>query len=107
MPENLLNAKSSFIKTAKSKVLDDDLRPEYKRTDFGIMERGKYAAKTRATLKIAVLEPEIAKAFPTSEAVNDAIDANNCERSKARDKSAQAHARSSVIAPPNTQHGQD
>lgn len=73
MPGNLLNAKSSFIKTAKSKVLDDDLRPEYKRTDFGIMERGKYAAKTRATLKIAGLEPEIAKAFPTSEAVNDAL----------------------------------
>ena len=61
------------MKTAKPKVLVDDLRPEYKRTDFGIMERGKYAAKTRATLKIAVLKPEIAKAFPTSEAVNDAL----------------------------------
>ena len=58
---------------AKYKVLADDLRPEYKRTDFGVMERGKYAAKTWAALKIAVLEPEIAKAFPTSEAVNDAL----------------------------------
>ena len=89
---------------AKSKVLADDLRPEYKRTDFGVMERGKYAAKTWAALKIAVLEPEIAKAFPTSEAVNDA---NHCERSKARDKSAQAHTQSGVIALPKTQHGQD
>lgn len=61
------------MKTAKPKVLDDDLRPEYKRSDFGVMERGKYAGKARAALKIAVLKPEIAKAFPTSEAVNDAL----------------------------------
>jgi hypothetical protein len=61
------------MKTAKPKVLDDDLRPEYKRSDFGVMVRGKYAAKARAALKIAVLKPEIAKAFPTSEAVNDAL----------------------------------
>jgi hypothetical protein len=61
------------MKTAKPKVLDDDLRPEYKRSDFGVMERGKYAARARAALKIAVLKPEIAKAFPTSEAVNDAL----------------------------------
>ena len=61
------------MKTAKPKVLVDDLRPEYKRSDFGVMERGKYAVKARAALKIAVLKPEIAKAFPTSEAVNDAL----------------------------------
>ena len=57
----------------KSKVLDDDLRPEYKHSDFGVMERGKYALKAQAAMKIAVLRPEIAKAFPTSEAVNDAL----------------------------------
>jgi hypothetical protein len=61
------------MKKAKSKVVDDELRPEYKRSDFGVMERGKYAAAARAALKVAVLRPEIAKAFPTSEAVNDAL----------------------------------
>lgn len=61
------------MKTAKSKALDDELRPEYKRSDFGVMKRGEYAARARAALKIAVLRPEIAKAFPTSEAVNDAL----------------------------------
>ena len=57
----------------KKQLLDDDLRPEYKRSDFGVMERGKYAVAARAALKIAVLRPEIAQAFPTSEAVNDAL----------------------------------
>jgi hypothetical protein len=61
------------MKKAKSKIIDDDLRPEYKRSDFGVMKRGEYAARARAALKIAVLKPEIAKAFPTSEAVNDAL----------------------------------
>jgi hypothetical protein len=61
------------MKMAKPKVLDDDLRPEYKRSDFGVMKRGEYAARARAALKVAVLKPEIAKAFPTSEAVNDAL----------------------------------
>jgi hypothetical protein len=35
--------------------------------------RGKYAAKAAAASNIAVLEPEIAMAFPNSEAVNDAL----------------------------------
>lgn len=58
---------------AKSKVLEDDLRAEYKRSDFGVMKRGEYATRARAALKIAILKPDIAKAFPTSEAVNDAL----------------------------------
>ncbi len=61
------------MKMAKPKLSDDDLRPEYKRSDFGVMKRGEYAARARAALKVAVLKPEIAKAFPTSEAVNDAL----------------------------------
>ena len=58
---------------AKKQPLHDDMRPEYKRSDFGVMERGKYVAFAQEALKIAVLRPEIAKAFPTSEAVNDAL----------------------------------
>ena len=51
----------------------DELRPEYKREDFGPMVRGKYAARLKAASNIVVLKPEVAKAFPNAEAVNDAL----------------------------------
>jgi hypothetical protein len=35
---------ASSMKKAKSKT-DDELRPEYKRSDFGALVRGKYAAR--------------------------------------------------------------
>jgi len=52
----------------------DELRPEYKRSDFpkGLV-RGKYAAKIAKRSNIVRLDPEIADAFPTSEAVNEAL----------------------------------
>jgi hypothetical protein len=61
------------MKTAKKTTATDELRAEYKRSDFGVMERGKYVAQAQAALKVVVLRPEIAKAFPTSDAVNDAL----------------------------------
>ena len=52
---------------------DDSLRREYARSDFpkGFV-RGKYVARFAAKSNIARLDPEIADAFPTSKAVNDA-----------------------------------
>lgn len=52
----------------------DTLRSGYKRSDFpnGLV-RGKYAARAAAASNIAVLEPEVASAFPNSAAVNDAL----------------------------------
>jgi hypothetical protein len=53
--------------------LDDDLRPEY---DFSSMSggvRGKYYQRYRAGVNLALLEPEVAKAFPTDGAVNKAL----------------------------------
>lgn len=50
-----------------------DLRPEY---DFAAMSggvRGKYARRLRAESNIVVLEPELARSFPTSAAVNEAL----------------------------------
>jgi hypothetical protein len=44
----------------------DELRPEYKRSDFGPMVRGKYAARIAAATNVVVLEPEVAKVFPTT-----------------------------------------
>ena len=50
-----------------------ELRPEY---DFASMKggvRGKYADRYRAGTNLALLEPEVAQAFPTDQAVNEAL----------------------------------
>ena len=67
-----------------------ELRREYKRSDFprGFV-RGKYASRVRAGSNIVRLDPEIASAFPTSEAVNEALStvlkaAKNARVSKGR-----------------------
>ena len=57
----------------KAEMVNDDLRPEYRREDFGPMVRGKYAARLKESSNIIVLDPEIAEAFPNAKAVNDAL----------------------------------
>jgi hypothetical protein len=57
----------------KAETEPDDLRPEYRREDFGQMTRGKYAARLKESSNIVVLDPDIAAAFPNAEAVNDAL----------------------------------
>ena len=61
------------MKTVKRPTIENDMRTEYKRSDFGVMERGKFYEFAVQATKAVVLRPEIAKAFPTSEAVNDAL----------------------------------
>jgi hypothetical protein len=51
----------------------DDLRPEYKRSDFGELVRGKYAERLKKGSNVVILDPRVARAFPTSEAVNKAL----------------------------------
>ena len=51
----------------------DDLRPEYKRSDFGTLVRGKYAQRLMETTNVVVLDPQVAKAFPNDRAVNKAL----------------------------------
>jgi hypothetical protein len=51
----------------------DDLGPEYKRSDFGKMVRGKYASRISAATNVVVLDPEVAEAFPNDQAVNEAL----------------------------------
>ena len=60
------------MKKVKSKMADE-LRPEYKRSDFGEIVRGKYANRIKAETNVVLLEPDIAKAFPNDEAVNKAL----------------------------------
>lgn len=53
--------------------LGDELRSEYRREDFGKGVRGKYLASYQKGSNLVLLSPEVAKAFPTSEAVNEAL----------------------------------
>ncbi len=52
----------------------DELRPEYDLT--GLLSggvQGKYAQSYREGTNLALLEPEIAQAFPNDDAVNEAL----------------------------------
>ena len=60
------------MKKPKSE-LNDWLRPEYKRSDFGKLVRGKYATRIRESTNVIVLDPQVAKVFPNDEAVNNAL----------------------------------
>ena len=60
------------MKKNKSET-EDWMRPSYKRSDFKKIERGKYAARMRASTNVIVLDPEVAKVFPNNEAVNNAL----------------------------------
>ena len=55
------------------KVRTDEMRPEYKREDLGIGVRGKYYRAYQESTNLVLLKPEVAVAFPTEKAVNDAL----------------------------------
>ncbi|MHB8668162.1 MAG: hypothetical protein ACYC7B_11695 [Burkholderiales bacterium] len=55
------------------KKAKDEMRPEYKRSDFVKLVRGKFYAEVAKGTTVVLLSRENAKAFPTSEAVNDAL----------------------------------
>jgi hypothetical protein len=58
---------------ASSKEPDDDMLPEYDFSSMAGAVRGKYYRRYRAGVNLVLLEPEIAKAFPTAAAVNEAL----------------------------------
>ncbi len=54
-------------------IVADDMRPEY---DFASMKggvRGKYARRARGGTNIVLIEPEVTEAFPSEQAVNEAL----------------------------------
>ena len=52
----------------------DELRPEYKLSDFPLpMVRGKYTKRMKEASNIVVIRPEVAAVFPNEEAVNSAL----------------------------------
>lgn len=65
-----MNAKS----TKKVKATEvDTIRTEYRREDLGTGVRGKYFKQHSQGTNLVLLQPEVAKAFPTQAAVNEAL----------------------------------
>ena len=51
----------------------DELRPEYDLAALGQGVRGKYYKRATAGTNLVLLDPDVAKAFPTSKSVNSAL----------------------------------
>jgi len=68
--EGLLSPEGSNVRTMKKKS-EDDLRPEYDFSTMRIIARGPKRKVPKA--KVVHLEPDVAKAFPDDESVNEAL----------------------------------
>ena len=51
----------------------DELRPKYRREDLGQGVRGRYFEAYQKGTNLVLLSPDVAKVFPTEEAVNEAL----------------------------------
>ena len=74
----------NITKMAEITVPDDELRPEYDETSLKNGIRGKYAEQYAAGTNIVRLAPDVVAAFPTEEAVNQALGPVLKERSEER-----------------------
>ena len=54
---------------------ESEMRTEYSRKDLGTGVRGKYYEAYEKSHNVVLLKPEVARAFPTDEAVNEALSA--------------------------------
>jgi len=57
----------------RSRKKPDELRTEYKRSDFGVLVRGKYAKRVSEATNVVLLDDRVAKAFPNDREVNKAL----------------------------------
>ena len=55
------------------KKLIDELRPEYDLSQLKGVVRGKYYKRAIAGTNLILIEPDLAKAFPTPDSVNRAL----------------------------------
>jgi len=55
------------------KADSDELRTEYLREDLGSGIRGKQYQSYQSGTNLVLLSPDVAKAFPTEQAVNEAL----------------------------------
>lgn len=72
------------MKKPSTKTDDQDI-PELRRDQLGRGVRGKYLAKFTRGSNVVVLRADLQKAFPTSEAVNNALSSYLAFAREARD----------------------
>ncbi len=60
-------------KNSTKKQDDYELREEYDLSKMTILPKGRFDPKRRIGKNVIVLEPDVAKAFPDDEAVNEAL----------------------------------
>lgn len=60
-------------KNSTTKLDDFELKDEYDLSKMTILPRGRFDPKRRIGKNVVVLDPDIAKAFPDDEAVNQAL----------------------------------
>ncbi len=62
------------MKQDSMKTPDDyELKEEYDLSKMTILPKGRFDPKRRIGSNVIILEPDVAKAFPTDEAVNEAL----------------------------------
>ena len=57
----------------RDKQDDYDLRDEYDLSKMTVLPKGRFSPDRRAGKNLVVLAPDVASAFPTDEAVNEAL----------------------------------
>ncbi len=60
-------------KNSTTKQDDYELRDEYDLSKMTILPKGRFDPKRRIGMNVVVLDPDIAKAFPSDKAVNEAL----------------------------------
>ena len=50
-----------------------ELRDEYDLSKLTVLRKGRYAPRQRVGKNVVLLAPDVAEAFPTDEAVNEAL----------------------------------
>ena len=64
---------SPAVKARSMKKAEPEMRAAYKRSDFANLERGKFFKEASKGTSLALIDPNLAKTFPSSEAVNEAL----------------------------------
>lgn len=57
----------------KADKVADEMRPEYDLSKLKLVGRGIYAKRYRSGTNLVLLEPDVRKAFPDDESVNEAL----------------------------------
>ncbi len=73
MREKRQIVKENIMKKKSKESIEDDLRKEYDFTTFKKGVRGKYFKRYHTGTNLVLLDPDVAKAFPTDDAVNEAL----------------------------------